>query len=852
MPSSTLIRRLRFTAVVVAALLVLFLAAGTAWATWSVRRSFPQLDGKVSVSGLSGQVEVIRDKWGVPQVYAARDTDLFRAQGYLHAQDRFWEMDFRRHVTAGRLSELFGKGSVERDTFLRTLGWRRTAEAELALLSPATRRYLDAYADGVNAYLRRRSGFELSLEHGLLGITNSKYRPEDWSAADSVAWLKAMAWDLRSNSDDEIQRALLAERLPVDRVEQLYPAYPYNRHQPIVRQGAVVKGRYDQKAAPAPALPPKAGSELEGVAKLLSQIPPLLGPSGSGIGSNSWAVSGDKTTTGKPILANDPHLGPSMPSIWYQMGLHCTTVSRACPFDVAGVTFSGVPGVIIGHNATMAWGFTNLGADVTDLYLEKLEGDTYTYDGKQVPLTVRRETIEVAGGDPSTITVRATRHGPLLSDASEELRDVGKDAPVPHTAPLRGDGYGVALRWTALAPGRTADAVFMLDVAKDWRDFRSAARLFDVPAQNLVYADTAGNIGYQAPGLVPIRRNGDGRWPVAGWTDAYEWTRYIPFDALPTVYNPRSGYIVTANNAVTGPSYPYLLTSDWAYGYRSQRIVELLTQGGKLDVAGMQRIQMDSRHPMAPLLVPRLLRFSTDPFTRDGQKLLQGWDYTQPADSAAAAYFNVVWRQILKLTFDDELPEGQRPDGSDRWYEVMRTLLGQPDNKWWDDVRTRNHQETRDEILQVALREARLELTSRLGKRTNRWSWGKLHTLELRNASFGTEGPGLVQKLFNRGPVRLGGGSAVVDATGWDAAEGYQVDWVPSMRMVVDLGNLDSSRWINLTGESGHPCHDNYADQVSEWRDGWTIAFPFSREAVTQAREHTLTLVPRPSSAQAQ
>jgi penicillin G amidase len=319
---------------------------------------------------------------------------------------------------------------------------------------------------------------------------------------------------------------------------------------------------------------------------------------------------------------------------------------------------------------------------------------------------------------------------------------------------------------------------------------------------------------------------------------------------LPSMYNPPSGYIVTANNAVTGPSYPYLFTGDWEYGYRSQRILKLVGEGGKLDVAAMQRIQRDSYNPMAVLLVPRLLKFSTDPFTRDGQKLLSGWDYTQPADSAAAAYFNSVWRQVLRLTFDDELPEGLRPDGGDRWFEVVRSMLDQPDSRWWDDARTKGRRETRDEILQVALREARLEMTSRLGKRADTWRWGKVHRLELQNASFGQSEIGLVRRLFNRGPVELSGGSSLVDASGWDAAKGYQVDWVPSMRMVVDLGNLDSSRWINLTGQSGHPYHDNYVDQNKRWREGWTVAFPFSRDAVLRSRKHTLTLSPEPPSQQ--
>ena len=317
--------------------------------------------------------------------------------------------------------------------------------------------------------IRRRTGFAYTL----LGLTGGDNAPEPWRPVDSLAWLKAMAWDLRGNMRDEIDRALLAAELPVDRIEQLYPAYPYERNAPIVDDAYLSGGLLadavpaDHDVDPARAIPEEAAAALRRVSRAADRMPDLLGD-GPGVGSNSWVVDGSRTASGAPLLVNDPHLAPAMPSVWYQVGLHCQTVTAECPFEVGGFSFAGVPGVVIGHNGRIAWGFTNLSPDVTDLFLEKVEGDSYLVGDEMVPMDTREETIEVAGDDPVTVTVRSTRHGPLLSDHDDQLRDVGRAAPVEPDAPPRDDGYGVALRWTALEPGRTADAVFMLNAAEDW------------------------------------------------------------------------------------------------------------------------------------------------------------------------------------------------------------------------------------------------------------------------------------------------------------------------------------------------------------------------------------------------
>ncbi|MET9495910.1 penicillin acylase family protein [Streptomyces sp. NPDC006552] len=900
-------RRARLLVIVLVLAVVAGIGYGAYWGVDSVRASLPQTTGSVQLDGLDGPVQVKRDSYGIPQIYASTDEDLFMAQGFVQAQDRFYEMDVRRHTTSGRLSEMFGKGQVKTDEFLRTLGWHRVAQREYdSTLSPATKKYLQAYSKGVNAYLAGKSGKAVSAEYVALGFEND-YKPQKWTPVDSVAWLKAMAWDLRGNMQDEIDRSLMTSRLSAKQIKDLYPQYPYDRHQPIVQEGGynsvtqsyepTASGGQTQSGTSGAAGTGLAGgtqaptglqSQLGGLADVLDQIPDSagLGPNGNGIGSNSWVVSGNHTITGKPLLANDPHLAPQLPSVWYQMGLHCTSVSAKCQYDVTGYTFAGMPGVVIGHNQSISWGLTNSGADVTDLYLERFDGDGYQYGGKTVPFKTHEEVIKVAGGAAKTITVRETNNGPLLSDRNDELVKVGKKAPVGATAPDRGDGYGIALRWTALDPGTTMDAVFEIDKAKDWSEFREAAADFQVPSQNLTYADVEGNIGYQLPGRIPLRGEGDGSLPAPGWDADYKWTGYIKQAELPYEYNPKRGYIVTANQAVVGKDYPHTLTTDWGYGTRSQRITDLIKSkidgGGKISTDDMRTMQMDNSSEIAKLLVPKLLKIDVkDKYVRQAQQLLENWDYTQNPDSAAAAYFNSVWRNVLKLAFGNKLPKelrvegqclsvtpvdntgpadedrkvrecGQRdahsaqPDGGDRWFEVVRKIIDDEKNGWWQTPGSRNNDPTttRDQLFKRAMDDARWDLTAKLGKDIDTWSWGRLHKLELKNQTLGTEGPGWLQYVLNRGPWKLGGGEAAVNATGWNAAGGYGVDWVPSMRMVVNLADLDKSKWINLTGASGHTYSAHYTDQTDKWVKGELLPWHFTAKSVGAATSDTLVLKP--------
>ncbi|QIZ99191.1 penicillin acylase family protein [Leifsonia sp. PS1209] len=864
-------RVLRVIGIVVAVLLVLVVIAG-GLGIWTVVRSFPQTSGMIDVPGLSSSVTVTRDDAGIPQIEASTADDLFRAQGYVHAQDRFWEMDFRRHVTSGRLAEMFGASQVPTDSFIRTLGWRTVAEQEVKLLDKTQLRYYQDYADGVNAYLARHSGAELSLEYAVLGLQNPGYTPEKWTPADSVAWLKAMAWDLRSNLEDEIDRALLSTKLSAQQIAQLHPGYPYSTHPTITAEGNGHPERTTSDAAAdasdgtasdgaagdsAAATPTTSASTattsayapaLTQLASSLESLPTLLGPAGSDIGSNSWVVSGAHTASGKPLLANDPHLGATMPSVWYQIGLHCRTVGPECPFDVAGFSFSGLPGVVIGHNNRIAWGFTNLGPDVADLYEEKVTGNTYEYDGQQVPLTIRKETIRVAGGKDVHLTVRSTRHGPIVTDLTDGFGIIAKDQAGKLGVPAQ--KFQLSLQWSALTPGPTAGAIFAFDTATDWTSFRAAAANFQVPSQNLIYADVDGNIGYQAPGSVPIRASGDGTVPVPGWTSAYGWTGTIPYDDLPSVYNPPSGVIVTANNAAVGPDFPHLITKDWEYGYRANqiqvRLDALIAAGTKITAADSAAIQADKYDANAATLVPiiRAIGDKADPSSGAyrAAQLLAGWNFHDDADSPAAAYFNVFWRTLLQDAFGRKLPASAPPVGGDRWFAVVQNLVKAEDSSWWVDKKLGTS--SRDSMFEIVAEKAWTEAGRLMGSDQTRWRWDSIHTIELTNASFGESGIAPIEWLFNRGPYPVGGSSSVVDAVGWDASVGYQVDWVPSMRQVIDLSDFDKSTWINLTGASGHAFSPHYTDQTPLWQHNQTRPWPFSRAAVSAAADTTLTLRP--------
>lgn len=859
--------------VVIAAVVVIAVAAGF-FLAWTIGRSFPQTSGAVELEGLEAQVTVQRDASGIPTITADSSGDLFHAQGFVHAQDRFFEMDFRRHVTSGRVAEMFGESQAATDMFLRTLGWRAVAEEEVAAMDETTLGYYQAYADGVNAYLATRSGADLSLEYAVLGIQNPDYEVEPWEPADSVAWLKAMAWDLRTNIEDETERAILASQLGADGsdapttqalLEQLYPAYPFEQNPVIVPKISTVPALGSETTAEPAAYTEPTEDEAAAQAavttvdwqeadSVIEAASLLIGDVGEGIGSNSWVVSGSLTESGMPLLSNDPHLSASLPSVWYQVQLKCSEVTEECPFDVGGFSFSGLPGIVIGHNAQVAWGFTNLTTDVTDLYVERVDGDSYWRDGQLVPLEVREETIKVAGAADIPLTIRETVHGPIISGLTDDATAIADD-PVVGTGgtvlPLAGapevpaGEYAISLRWTALDAGTTSTAIFALATAQDFDDFRYAASLFDVPAQNLIYADVEGNIGYQTPGNLPTRGAGDGWLPQPGWDSAYDWTGYIPFEELPVAYNPTSGYIVTANNAIVTDDYAHFLSRDWDYGYRAARIAHMIERraaAAPLTAQDMRQIQMDNE-----MWIGKQLATAMGDIEVDGKgpqaavSLLRTWDAQNSATSAAAAYANVLWSNLAQNIFANR--ETPLPLGSQsRLFAVVGDMLDDPSDPLW--INEAIEVDGMDAMLKLSAEQAYDELAGLQGETPSRWNWGGLHALELVSDTLGSSGIAPIEWLFNRGPYTVGGGPSIVNATGWELGESYATTTVPSMRMVVDLSDLDASSWIHLTGASGHAFDDHYTDQTADWAAGVQREWAFSGDAVDAATVETLVLRP--------
>ncbi|MGH8951266.1 MAG: penicillin acylase family protein [Acidimicrobiia bacterium] len=824
-------------------IVILVLAVGLAvFGFFLVRRSFPQVEGELEVAGLEEQVEVVRDADGVPHIFAGTSHDLFFAQGYVHAQDRFWQMDFWRHIGAGRLAEMFGDSQVETDMFLRSLDFTGLAEQELAMLDEEHRGVLEAYAAGVNAYLDTHSPSQISLEYGILPLQASGYEIEPWTPINTLTWGKVMSWDLSWNLLQEVDRATLSIDHPMETIEQLYPAYPESN--PVI-----VPSDQATSAEPSrPAIPGGAVTALADAGDRARAAWNLTGGGFAGIGSNNWVIGGSHTESGLPVLANDPHLAIQMPSIWYQNGLHCTEATDECPYQVMGFSFAGTPGVVIGHNDRIAWGVTNQSVDTEDLFIEKINPDDpsqYEYQGEWVDMEIRPETIVVAGGDDITYDVMVTRHGPIISDTYfEEPPFVGSSLDLPET-------YAVSFAWQTLQPSTLIEALVGVNQAGDYEEFRSALSKWDIAAQNVVYADIDGNIAYQSTGEVPIRASGDGSWPVPGWTGDHEWTGVVPFEEMPRLFNPPRDYIATANNPILTPGSEPFFSSDSDLGYRAARIQELIESNpAGYSTASAHEMQMDNRDDGAPNLIPHLMAIGADDAAvTEIQEVFAPWSegpnaFQAGPDSPGAAAYQAVWTHLLRLAFHDQLPEDSWPEGGSRWFEIVRVLLEKPDDPWWDDITT-DAVEDRDAILGRAMVDAHEELTGMLGADPTAWRWADLHIAQFENQSFGQSGIAPIEWLFNRtAPASLGGSADIVDAVGFYPPEGYVVDWIPSMRMVIDLADFGASTSVNSTGQSGHAFHHHYDDMIEPWAEGDQNPMRWTRDQIEEGAEGTLALVP--------
>jgi len=841
-PPSSLRGRIAAGLVIGLAILLLLAIILTSAGIFIVERTLPQVDGTLTVSGLHGTVTVVRDQWGVPHISGGDIHDALFAQGYVTAQDRLFQMEFNRRVAAGRLAEFFGAGSnnrlIKTDEFLRTLGLYRAAQTEYQTVDPTTRAELQAYADGVNAFLSTHRN-SLPLEFTILGVN-----PQPWSPVDSLAYGRVVALSLDSTWYTKYTRALLIAKVGATVANDLFPPYPTNN--------PTLFGAYD-KAAPLtassaqPAPTPQRATPLTLTPtqqSLFNRLPldvlegativhNLLGDVQSGLGSNDWVVDGTHTTTGMPLLANDPHLGINMPSIWYEVAL------RGGNLNVIGYTFPGVPGVIIGHNADIAWGVTNVGADNSDLYLETLDPNghpgEYEFGGAWLPIQTRQETINVRGDKPVTITVRSTVHGPLLNSV------VGDLAKYP----------AVALKWTALQPGYTFAGFFQLDFARNWYEFNGALNHISI-SQNFVYADMGGNIGYRTSGVLPIRASANDFLPVPGAAGANEWLGYVSQSRMPTLYDPPTHIIATANNQIVPTNYPVYVTSSWDQGYRARRIVDLLLAKPKLSSQDFAAIQADVYAEPTAQIDPILIRAgqasSGDAVT--AARILNSWDGQMTRGSVAAAIYEEASGYILRDTLEPLLGKKlygvyEGNNGPDVLFSVLVSLLSAPTAPFFGATSPSDALTARDAIVVKALNQAVSDLRARFGSDSAQWQWGLLHQATFAHPLASVTPLNLI---FGVAPVQRPGDGVTVSVGGDDnfAADPptYEQDTVSSMRQIIDMSNLDNSVWVTTTGESGQPFSDHYKDLVPLWDQNKYQQMEFSATAIAKADAHLLIMKP--------
>jgi penicillin amidase len=787
----------RILLVVLAVVLLLLLVVPLAGFLW-LGTSLPQTSGRTHIAGLEGQVEIVRDPSGVPHIFATTDHDAFMALGYVHAQDRLWQMEMNRRIGAGRLSEVLGDATLDIDKFQRTMGYYRAAEGDYAAIGERSRMALDAYAAGVNAWLGE--GHPLPPEFLLLGA-----KPEPWRPVDSLVWEKMMSWDLGGDYEMELLRLQLGQALGPERAAQLLPPYP---------QDALN------------ILPPEAFSIASADLLRLDRSLQLdYGRGGREIGSNNWVVAGSRTTTGKPMLANDPHLSASIPSIWYLAEIQGDQI------HAIGATFPGLPAVVIGHNERVAWGVTNVGPDTQDLYIERINPanpNQYEVDGSWEDMAVVEETIAVDGEDqPLHWAARSTRHGPLISDVTTT-------------------GAPLAMRWAALEPGDTTMDAFMgLNYAANWEQFVDALRLYISPSQNIVYADVEGNIGYYAPGRIPIRPEGqDGMLPVSGWDSSAEWTGYIPFDRLPHTFNPPAGFVATANNRVVGADYPYLISNDWAPPYRAQRITQLIEQmseGDTISSDDMAAIQGDRTSMQVPELLPFLLSVQpADDRQRQAIAYLQDWQGELGLDSVAAVIYEAWMLHLERSIFVDDLRGDLFDEMSTRANPTFLSNVLSDEalrTSWCDNVLTVGVESCEQTAL-VALDAALDDLSGRAGENMAQWRWDKIHNTQYPHRPFSEVD--YLKPLFHRS-IGNGGDRFTVNVAGVNLDTPYDQTHVPGYRHIVDLADLQNSRFIQTTGQSGNVLSSHYDDFIRPHRDVQYLPMAFGR---AQAAGDTLILEP--------
>jgi penicillin G amidase len=764
---------------------------------WQGQQRAAQIEGTLDIPGLQKSVEVQRDQWGVPHIFAQNNHDLFMAQGFVHAQDRLWQMELNRRLASGRLSEIFGETTLETDRAARTFGFSRLGKADLKCSSDSVRQMLVAYAQGVNAVIDSEQA-RVPVECMLL-----RFKPEPWTPEDTMSWIRLVFWQMSRAWYGEIIRAQVIEAVGEEHAKELDIRYPDEN--PVALPDGIEFNRIP----------------LSGV-----QDVPLQ----RNWGSNAWAISGERSKTDMPFVCNDMHLPVTVPSTWYQNHLISDEI------NVTGVSMPGIPMVLGGHNEHIAWGITLAYTDCEDLYIEQFDvdiPDRYLYKGKWMQAETITESILVNGwNEPHHEEVRITRHGPVISDI------------IGHPE------QKLALQSMSLRSTRTGDALLALNQASNWNEFTAAVALVDAPQLNIVYGDVHGNTGYRVTGKVPVRAKGWGILPSPGWTGEYEWIGEIPFEEMPHAFNPSRGYIVSANHRIVSDEYPHYLGSDFMNGYRARRLIEMIESRDRLDAGDFAAMQLDVT-TIPGLAFTRCLQGfeSTDSDVDLALQRLRNWNGKLTTDTVGGTIYEVAMQKLIRHILEPKLGKaltehmmglGWSPvmypshefNGRDT-VAVLR-MLEEPDSWWLKSAGGRDH------LLETALREAVQWLRQELDADVDQWQWGKIHKLEYAHP-LGRQTP--LNIAFNRGPYPVGGDSDTPNQTGYLSSEPYDNKLAsPSMRFIMDLGDFSRSLAILPMGQSGQIGTQHYDDLIEMYLEGEYYPMLWTREQIEKNLEGRLIL----------
>lgn len=758
-------------------------------------------DGEVSIPELKAAVEVVRDEHGVPHIKAKNILDAYTVLGFIHARDRIWQMEITRRLGAGRLAEIVGNPGVRSDMMMRTLGLERLAKLQFTKLDETVQTALIAYARGVNTWLKHHRG-ALSPEFTLLG-----FQPEDWRPVDSLLWGKLMGLRLTRNWRREIQRYRLLQRISLEKMRDLWPDFPAN--DPVSIQTS-------------------SHRENDILEQSFAYLDQLIGPFSNA--SNAWVIAGQHTKSGKPILANDPHLGYSIPILWYLARVETPG------HQIIGATVPGLPFHILGQNNEIAWGLTTTSGDTADLFIEKIDptnSKRYITPTGVMPFQTRNESIHVNNGEMVSLTVRETRHGPVVSDLIFGANNNSETV--------------LAFQATFLNKNdQTPDAIYHLNQAQDWQSFLSAINNFHAPQQNVLYADRSGNIGMIAAGRMPIRRQGQGWLPQAGWTGDNDWKKFIPFKELPITFNPPAGIIVNANNRVIDKKYAYYFSDDFAPGYRAKRITDVLTSTENHTPESSAQLQMDEVSIMAqeilPLMLEKVSEHSLSSQLKTVITKLKAWQGKMDVNLSEPLIFNAWLRELIRNLAEDDLGEYFKR----YWYvkaHFVRLVLTEK-NHWCDDIRTKDNVETCEKAVTKSLERAIEHLKRRFGEQIDQWRWGHAHRVEFDHMIF-SKIP-LINSLFDIS-VETGGGQFTPNKGAYRYREDdrlFENRHGPGYRAVYDLADSAKSRFMIATGQSGHPLSSNYDNFIEKWKLGKSIFLDIPKKILEKSNQGIIRFTP--------